>query len=166
MCDSISNCASAVVHICKNIGAIQAMSHVYQSSSWGFDSKNGFINIVVWVKTTLSALEVLNELQSVESLLQKTVSPAAYHNRMIDADILFYENEVYVDKQLCIPHPLLHLRHFCLRPLSDIASHLIHPVLKLSVKDMCSQTDQQESISLNMNSVEFELIVKDHEYSV
>jgi len=166
MGDSVSNCAFAVVLIRRNIGIVQAMSHVYQSLSWGYDSGNAFINMVVRTETTLSPLQVLSELHSIESALLKRNHTAAYQDRIIDADILLYESEVYVDEQLCIPHPLFHLRQFCLQPLCDIASDVIHPVLKMSAIDICRHTELQESISLVMNSGEFEIIVKDHEHSV
>ncbi len=59
-----------------------------------------------------------------------------YGPRVIDIDIIFYDNLIYESKNLTIPHPLMHERCFVLKPLNDIAPDFVHPVLKLTVKEL------------------------------
>ena len=127
----------AIIEIEKQIGSLVARSAFYESEPWGFDSPNAFINACVAVQTTLSPNECLNSIAGIETSLGRTKRPSeAYTDRVIDIDILFYDQLILQEDQLTIPHPLLHLRKFVLNPLVEIAPKLMHPIFNKSISKL------------------------------
>lgn len=134
------NIKNALVAISKRIGHVLDCSSNYENSAWGFDSENTFLNIVVKVETTLSAQAILAEILCIEKKLGRTekTKNGSYCDRIIDIDILFFDNEIIDSENLKIPHPLLAKRMFVLKPLCEIAPDFIHPVLQKSTKELYS----------------------------
>lgn len=121
----------AIHHIENEIGDITAISPVFETIPWGFESNGNFYNAVVLVKTNLLPVELLNAAQSIEKKLGRTEkSDNQYHDRTIDIDILYYDNlHVHVSSdRLTIPHPCIAKRKFVLFPLSEIVTTLQHPL--------------------------------------
>lgn len=106
----------------ERIGTIEAQSSMMQTEPWGFDSTNWFLNMCVRVLTTLSPESLLNETQSIERCLGRTSKSVAgqYHDRIIDIDILMYDDLHITTPQLTLPHPLMHERDFVMVPLREI----------------------------------------------
>lgn len=132
------NIKNALVAISKRIGHVLDCSSNYENPAWGFDSENTFLNIVVKVETMLSAQTVLAEILFIEKKLgrlEKTKNNI-YCDRIIDIDILFFDNEIINSENLKIPHPLLAERMFVLKPLCEIAPDFIHPVLQKSMQQL------------------------------
>ena len=119
----------------KNIGRISETSSIYKSEAWGFDSDSIFLNQVVIIDTSLTVVPILKETQSIEKIIgRKDKSKGQdYTDRLIDIDILFYNNEIIESKTLTVPHPRLHLRNFTLNPLKEIIPDFTHPKLNKSV---------------------------------
>lgn len=128
----------AIERIQETIGPIVARSAFYHSEPWGFSSENTFLNACLIVETDLDARACLRLTQNIEKELGRTMKTenAQYHDRLIDIDILFYDNLILNEKDLTIPHPLLHKREFVLKPLSEIAADFKHPVLQKSVAEL------------------------------
>ncbi len=130
------NIEIALEKIEMQIGTIVSLSAFFVSEPLGFKSDNLFLNCAVEVETTFSPLEVLNKTQLIEKemgRLQKSMSNN-YSDRIIDIDILFYNNIIYNDSPtLIIPHPHIQKRLFVLKPLSEIAPNYVHPVLNKTV---------------------------------
>ncbi|MCX7729257.1 MAG: 2-amino-4-hydroxy-6-hydroxymethyldihydropteridine diphosphokinase [Bacteroidia bacterium] len=124
----------------KHIGEIEKMSTIYQTSPWKMPENTPFFyNLCVKVKTHLLPLQVLEHIFFIEKKLgrtKKTTSYEKYVSRTIDIDILLFNNEIIQEENLTVPHPFLHERHFVLLPLSEIAGHFEHPVLKKKIKDL------------------------------
>ena len=122
---------------------VVASSHIYESEPWGFESDDVFLNQVICVKTTLSPHDLLKELLSIEIMLGRDREHHydTYVSRPIDLDILYYDDLVVDDADLTLPHPRLHQRRFTIMPLCDIAPDMIHPVLKMSNKDLMERCD-------------------------
>ena len=114
---------------------VQAKSQVYETPPWGFEDQPKFFNQVVKVKTYLEPELLLRHLKRLELALGREAS-FQYGPRLIDIDILFYDDLVLETPSLVIPHPRLHERGFVLLPLMDIAPDLIHPVKKQSVREL------------------------------
>lgn len=110
-------------------------SRLYETEPWGVKEQPPFVNSVVEVATELSPGGLLSLLKSIEAGMGRTPSPR-WGERVIDLDILFYGSEVVSEEGLVVPHPRLHERAFVLVPLAEIAPDLIHPVMKISVRDM------------------------------
>lgn len=131
------NMITAAALLAERVGDVLALSGFYETEPWGFDSKNLFLNAAVKLKTSLSALELLPATQQIEKELGRTEkSNGAYHDRIIDIDILLYDDEVLQTPELALPHPLMHERKFVMDPLSEIAPFVIHPILKERIIDL------------------------------
>jgi len=131
------NLLRAIIYISKEIGIISALSSVYESKPWGFESDNDFLNMAVCVETLLTPEEILLITQSVEKIIgrkEKTID--IYHDRIIDIDIIAYEDLIYHSENLQLPHPLFHERKFVLEPLNEIAPDFVHPVLLKKVREL------------------------------
>jgi len=121
--------------ISESIGSIQKESSLFQSKAWGFEAKELFINQVILLETKFSPNQLLNETQKIENLIgrkSKTIN-LEYSSRLIDIDILFYNNEIIKSPELIIPHPRLHLRNFTLAPLNELIPDYIHPKLQKTI---------------------------------
>jgi 2-amino-4-hydroxy-6-hydroxymethyldihydropteridine diphosphokinase len=127
------NLRDAVTKIEEHIGKVMVSSSVYETEPWGFQSMDKFLNMVVKVETKLTPSGLLGRILMIESLLGRVRGEKQYSSRVIDIDILLYEDLVIDELSLKIPHPLLHERKFVLIPLSGLAPEIIHPVLNKSI---------------------------------
>ncbi|NCC71891.1 MAG: 2-amino-4-hydroxy-6-hydroxymethyldihydropteridine diphosphokinase [Sphingobacteriia bacterium] len=128
---------SACTMISSQAGIISKYSSIYVTEPWGFTTKNLFFNQVIEVRTNLSAHNLLSSLLNIEhSLGRKRNNIYGYSSRIIDLDILFYEDMVINTPDLILPHPLLHKRRFVLEPLNEIAPDLLHPILGKTIHEL------------------------------
>ncbi len=149
--EKFKNLQEAINAIYQKIGNIKIISKVYKSASFGFKGDD-FLNVCAIIETNFTASKVLKELLKIEKSLGRIRSKTSgYENRIIDLDIVFYEDDIINTKSLKIPHPELHKRKFVLQPLNDIASKYSHPKLKKSVDDLlqeCEDTSVLEPINI------------------
>ena len=126
--DRQSNLKKAVAKIEELVGPVLCYSSFYETEPWGFQSSDEFLNIVVKIETNLTPYEVLEKILKIESLLGRIRGEEHYSSRLIDIDILLFDDLIIDEVNLKIPHPLMHERRFVLVPLCEIASEVIHPV--------------------------------------
>jgi len=119
--DKRKNIAEAIEKIEESIGAVIRQSTLYDTSPWGFASPNMFVNAAVCLETSLTPHEVLSATQKIEKEMGRTQKSVnmEYHDRIIDIDILLYDNLHIEDDDLVIPHPLMHERDFVMKPLNE-----------------------------------------------
>jgi 2-amino-4-hydroxy-6-hydroxymethyldihydropteridine diphosphokinase len=110
-----------------------AISSIYETEPWGCDSDLNFYNQVIEMFTPLRPLPLLEAIHQIEKKCGRDRSALRYAPRTLDIDILFYGDSVIDFPELVIPHPNLQERQFVLVPLTEIAPHVVHPVLN---KDM------------------------------
>ena len=124
--DRQKNLTSAMALIGREIGTVVSASDVMETDPWGFDSANRFLNMAAKVQTDLQPLEVLHATQEIERKLGRShkTQNGEYHDRLIDIDILLYDNLVMNTPELTIPHPHLYERDFVMKPLLQIAPEL------------------------------------------
>ena len=124
--DRPKNLTSALKLIGKKVGTVVTTSDVMETDPWGFESSNRFLNMVAKVETDMQPLEVLHTTQEIERKLGRTKKSVSreYHDRLIDIDILLYDNLVMNTPELTIPHPLMYEREFVMKPLLQIAPEL------------------------------------------
>jgi 2-amino-4-hydroxy-6-hydroxymethyldihydropteridine diphosphokinase len=117
-----------------------AGSPVYETPPWGVIDQPAFLNMVVRGETSLAPEDLLAHLKHLESELGRLPS-IRYGPRLIDLDILFYDDLVLDTPKLTIPHPHLHKRAFVLVPLADLAPELVHPVFVKTVRQLLEAVD-------------------------
>ena len=111
-------------------------SSLYESEPLG-DAKTWFVNAVIEIETESSADELLRKLKAIEKTMgRKRVRGKRWGSRIIDLDILFFDNEVIDKRTLKVPHPELQNRRFVLAPLSELAPQMIHPKLSTTVSEL------------------------------
>ena len=122
----------------EELGELIKKSSFIETSAWGFESENSFINSVAVFETQKTPFEALEICNIIEKELGRERNPLhkGYQNRTIDIDILFYEDIVLDTATLKIPHPLIQERDFVLTPLKEILPNLLHPILKKTIKDI------------------------------
>jgi 2-amino-4-hydroxy-6-hydroxymethyldihydropteridine diphosphokinase len=134
--DREQNIENAIVAL-GEIGKVTTISPIYSSEPWGFESENGFYNIALILETSLSPLELLKETQRIEKELGRTSkTTTTYTDRIIDIDLIDYDNQIIDTDTLTLPHKLMHKRNFVLYPLTDIAPEWQHPTLKLTALEL------------------------------
>jgi 2-amino-4-hydroxy-6-hydroxymethyldihydropteridine diphosphokinase len=125
--DRAENLTRAVALISEQVGTVLACSSFMETAPWGFTSDNHFLNAVLAVDTVLSPHELLRVTQSIErelGRLHKTID-GNYSDRIIDIDILLYEDLTIVSEELTIPHPYILMRDFVYLPLGEIAPEVL-----------------------------------------
>lgn len=117
-------------------------SPVYETPPWGYEDQPAFLNMVVTGETSLEPEALLTYLKQLEAKLGRE-SNFRWGPRLIDLDILFYDDLVLDTPPLVIPHPRLHERAFVLVPLADVAPQFVHPVFQQEVNKFLSEIDTQ-----------------------
>ncbi len=115
--------------------AVVACSSIYETAPWGLLDQPPFLNAVCQVRTTLPPRQLLTYVKQIEHDLGRTPT-VRWGPRLIDIDILLYDDLIYLDEQLAIPHPRLVERAFVLIPLGELAPQLRHPTLKQPISDL------------------------------
>lgn len=126
-------------------------SSVYESSPWGGNSSGNFLNQVLVFYTDLNPEKVLSHIQEIEKSLGRQ-RDLKWGNRTMDIDILYYGEKVISSEYLQIPHPFIADRKFVLEPLTEILPDFIHPVLKVSNKQMNMDCQDQSEITVYQKS--------------
>ncbi len=116
-------------------------SPIYETPAWGYVDQAPFLNMVLKVQTELSPEALLARVKRLEGELGRRPS-FRWGPRLIDIDILLYDERVVNTPELTIPHARLHERAFVLVPLADLAPDLVHPVLRQTISQLLAATDQ------------------------
>ena len=136
MGDKVANLKKAVLELGKVPGnKVLAVSSFYKTEPVGGVEQDWFVNAAAEIETSLTPRELLNKLLYIEKNLGR-VRDARWGPRVIDLDILLYDDLVMDEEGLSIPHPYLHERGFVLVPLAEIAPKVIHPKFKKSISEL------------------------------
>lgn len=132
----------AKIEIEDRIGEITLQSKIYESEAWGVENQPVFLNQVILLETELSANKVLNEILKIEILLGR-IRGQRWGSRIIDIDILYYNEDIIHTEDLQVPHPYIQERNFTLIPLVEIAEDYLHPIFKKSNKELLEESTDQ-----------------------
>jgi 2-amino-4-hydroxy-6-hydroxymethyldihydropteridine diphosphokinase len=124
---------------------VTALSRLYSSAAWGVTDQDSFVNACVAIETSLSAMDVLRLCQSIENDLGR-VREVKWGPRIIDLDVLVFDDVEQGDSTLTLPHPFITERAFVLVPLHDIAPDVV--VRGRTVSDWCKAADKSDVVAL------------------
>jgi 2-amino-4-hydroxy-6-hydroxymethyldihydropteridine diphosphokinase len=110
------------------IGSVEQTSPLYLTEAWGLTSQEDFINQVIKIRSALTPKEILNCIHQIEASMGR-VRKEKWEPRIIDIDILYFDDQCINSPELVIPHPLLQERKFVLVPLTDLSPTFVHPLL-------------------------------------
>ncbi|TXK48708.1 2-amino-4-hydroxy-6-hydroxymethyldihydropteridine diphosphokinase [Pontibacter qinzhouensis] len=133
--------------LAKRIGEITSSSSLYETAAWGKTDQPAFLNQVLVLQTMLQPEQVLQVIHAIERELGRE-RIEHWGARVIDIDILFYEDLVLQTQRLTIPHPQLHMRRFTLLPLAEIAPDLVHPVLDQTSQSLLASCKDELEVNL------------------
>lgn len=141
--ETIQSCID-LIH--SEVATVVKISKIYETPAWGFESAP-FYNAAILIHTTKSAQKILNQVLKVEKKLGRIRSKdSGYQARIIDVDIIAFDEEIISTETLQIPHPLMQNRKFVLQPMLDLGLNWEHPVLKKSVSQLLVQTEDTSEI--------------------
>lgn len=144
--DRLENIQSSLDLIHSRIASLTGISCIYESESIGFDGDD-FYNICASFFSNISPHLVMQQLLEIEKTLGRNRSDETkYISRIIDIDILLIEDLVIDSEELKVPHPEICNRRFVMEPLIEIDPNLIHPVSKVSLKEIHEAFDQNQKI--------------------
>ena len=132
----------------KNIGKVAKSSSIYKTAAWGEEDQDDFLNQVVVISTLLTASAILKEIFSIEEEMGR-VRTTKYAARVIDIDILYFNDNVIHTKNLIVPHPQIPNRRFVLIPLAEVAPFYQHPLLKKTAQELLSNCPDKLNVQKN-----------------
>ena len=145
------NLQNAIDLIAEEVGSILKIASIYETASWGFDSDN-FYNTCIKVSTYLPPEQLIQKLLWIEKELGRVRKTSdSYADRLIDLDVLLFEDEIIFTQELIVPHPRMLDRKFALAPLAEIAKNVIHPIAKKQIVNClkeCSDTSEIKQLDI------------------
>ena len=137
--------SDAVQEISEHVGKVNVRSQIYESTPWRVDGQENYLNQIIEVKTLLSAEATLATILKIENDLGR-VRIEKWGERLIDIDIIFFNNEIIETPDLCIPHKHMHERNFVLAPLNEIVPDFIHPKYNKTVSELFNESKDTEKV--------------------
>ncbi len=144
--DSKTNLIQAAHFIATEIGEIEKSSSIYSTKAWGNTDQADFLNQILIVNTKVDAFDMMDRILGIEKKMGR-IRSVKNAPRVIDIDILFYNNEIINTKDLIIPHPLMQERKFVLIPLNEVSPHFIHPVLNKNTGQILSSCKDELTVN-------------------
>jgi 2-amino-4-hydroxy-6-hydroxymethyldihydropteridine diphosphokinase len=139
----------ALTMLREEAGDIIAVSSVWETEPWGFEADEHFLNMVVVLRTNKHPRQLMQLFRSLEGRMgRKRNKGGMYESRIIDIDILLWENRIISMPGLEVPHPKLADRRFVLEPMSEVAPDAVHPVTGLTVREMLALCDDMSDVRL------------------
>jgi 2-amino-4-hydroxy-6-hydroxymethyldihydropteridine diphosphokinase len=121
-----------------------SQSSIYKTEPVDYKDQEWFVNYVIQIATRLDPFSLLDRIRQIQKAAGRLQDSIRYGPRILDMDILIYDDAVINASDLIVPHPRMHQRRFVLQPLCDIEPMLIHPVLKQPMKALLDNLDTAE----------------------
>lgn len=151
--DRLKNLQTAVDLINISVGHIKKVSSVYKTRAWGFEGGD-FFNICLEVTSSQSPEKMIKTVLGIEQEMGRDRNTnEGYNDRLIDIDILLFDDEVIFFNDLKVPHPKMLDRKFVLVPLTEIAPNVIHPIAKKTILICLQHCTDQETIDKIDNTI-------------
>jgi 2-amino-4-hydroxy-6-hydroxymethyldihydropteridine diphosphokinase len=132
--DKLVNCRKGIAAFTETgRSKILAQSRFYATEPVDYEDQDWFINAMVKIETAHDPFQLLDQIESIQRAAGRKIDLVRFGPRILDLDIIFYNDRIINSERLVVPHPRMHKRRFVLKPICDINPAIIHPVLK---KDM------------------------------
>lgn len=155
-----NNLKRALIEL-EKLGKIVSKSNIYETKPYGVFDQPNFLNMAVGIETELPPRKLLEKLKSIEKKLGRKET-RKWGERIIDIDILFYDEMIVDEPGLKIPHPQIQYREFVLKPLREICPDFVHPTLKKTVDELFQKLPDIPLVaSLEVQPGRFFFAVKD-----
>lgn len=139
----LENIQKCIDLIHENVGAVIQVSKLYETPAWGFES-DAFYNCALLLHTNSSAQKILNQVLKVEKELGRIrLNQEGYQSRIIDVDLIAFDDKVIDTEKLQVPHPLMQNRNFVLLPMQDLKLDWKHPVLQKTIPELIAVTPDE-----------------------
>ena len=143
--NKLLNCRNGIDSLIKfGKAVLKDHSRFYRTEPVDYEEQDWFINCVAKIETTLNPFQLLTQLKAIERNAGRVYDPIRFGPRILDLDILLWDNLVINSSKLVIPHPRMHKRRFVLKPICDIDSKIIHPVLMKDMQTLLEMLDENE----------------------
>lgn len=136
--DRNKNLYEALERIARECGKIIKQSSLYETAAWGKTDQSAFLNQALVLQTELTPAELMSKLLGIEVKMGRQ-RKEKNDPRIIDIDMLFFDNEILDTALLTLPHPQIQNRRFALVPLKEIAADLIHPIFKKTISTLLKE---------------------------
>jgi 2-amino-4-hydroxy-6-hydroxymethyldihydropteridine diphosphokinase len=147
MGNRLQNLHQAVSLLSAACGPVVQQSAMYETAAWGKTDQAAFLNQALLLTTSLSARELIATILSVEEEMGRQRTEK-FGPRLIDIDMIFYNDDVIDEANLTIPHPELQNRRFVLVPLNEIAPSFVHPVLHKTVAELLKECKDELEVAI------------------
>ncbi|EIA09502.1 2-amino-4-hydroxy-6-hydroxymethyldihydropteridine diphosphokinase [Flavobacterium frigoris] len=132
----LENLTQCIDLIHREIGTVIKVSKIYETPAWGFES-DAFYNCALVLHTFSSASKILTQVLKIEKKLGRIRNEKkGYQSRIIDVDLIAFDNDIIKTEKLQIPHPLMQERKFVLLPIQNLNLDWEHPVFKKSISSL------------------------------
>lgn len=151
MGDKYANCIMGIEHLNQLHGTeVVAIANFYKTEPVDYKDQEWFINSVLQIETELDPESLMKALKKIEQELGQYEKRVRFGPRILDLDIIFYQDMIINTESLTIPHPRMDKRCFVLKPLCDIAPGIIHPVLGNSAENLLKMVEngQEQDVVL------------------
>jgi len=143
--NKLENCKKGVDALIRSDSVtLKAQSLCYKTDPVDYLNQDWFINYVIKIETSLDPFKLLNRLKSIQKDAGRVNDTIRFGPRILDMDIILFDDAVIISENLTIPHPRMHKRRFVLKPVCDIDAEIIHPVFKKNMKYLIDNMDDEE----------------------
>ena len=147
----LENIQSCINLIHQEVGTVIQVSKLYETPAWGFES-DAFYNCALLLHSNLSAQKILSQILKVEKKLGRIRSgQQGYQSRIIDVDLIVFDDEIIDSEKLQIPHPLMQDRRFVLLPMQDLKLDWKHPIFQKTISELIAISPDDSICSVVQN---------------
>ena len=142
--DRLQNCRKGIEALAAPGNTrILAQSRIYMTEPVDYEDQDWFINTMVKLETANDPFQLLDEIEFIQRAAGRLQDPIRFGPRILDLDIILYDDRIINCDRLVVPHPRMHKRRFVLKPICDIDPAIIHPVLKQEMRFLLKRLGEE-----------------------